>query len=229
MAPKTLPDNCKRAALYARVSTRQHGQNPETQLLPLRDLCTARGFIIIDEYVDIGISGAKSSRPELDRLMIDAKRRRFDVVLVFRFDRFARSVKHLVTALEEFHALGIDFVSLNESIDTSTPMGKMVHHSRRGGRARAIADSGTGASGCGPGETSRQAARPAAGDCRPGEDPTVRHPRAKCEIDREGFRYRPRHRGSHSREGAQKPRAHRAIKPLIFCFPTSPFRLPAII
>jgi|ERR1051325_4945986 DNA invertase Pin-like site-specific DNA recombinase len=116
----------KRAALYARVSTRQHGQNPETQLLPLRDLSTARGLTIIDEYVDIGISGAKSSRPELDRLMRDSRKRRFDVVLVFRFDRFARSVKHLVMALEEFHALGIDFVSLNESIDTSTPMGKMV-------------------------------------------------------------------------------------------------------
>src|ERR1051325_8874947 len=116
----------KRAALYARVSTRQHGQNPETQLLPLRDLSTARGLTIIDEYVDIGISGAKSSRPELDRLMRDSRKRRFDVVLVFRFDRLARSVKHLVMALEEFHALGIDFVSLNESIDTSTPMGKMV-------------------------------------------------------------------------------------------------------
>jgi len=116
----------KRAALYARVSTKQHGQNPETQLLPLRDFAQARGFILIDEYVDVGISGSKASRPQLDRLMNDAKKRRFDAVLVARFDRFARSVKHLVTALEEFHALGVDFISLNESIDTSTPMGKMV-------------------------------------------------------------------------------------------------------
>jgi len=81
---------------------------------------------VIDQYVDLGISGAKDRRPELDRLMADARRRRFDVVLVARFDRFARSTKHLVLALEEFNVLGIDFVSLNESIDTSTPMGKMI-------------------------------------------------------------------------------------------------------
>ena len=80
----------------------------------------------IEDYVDVGISGAKDRRPELDRLMTDARRRRFDIVLVARFDRFARSTKHLVLALEEFNALGIDFVSLNESIDTSTPMGKMI-------------------------------------------------------------------------------------------------------
>jgi DNA invertase Pin-like site-specific DNA recombinase len=76
--------------------------------------------------VDVGISGAKDRRPELDRLMADARRRRFDIVLVARFDRFARSTKHLVLALEEFSSLGIDFVSLNESVDTSTPMGKMI-------------------------------------------------------------------------------------------------------
>src|SRR5262245_24493246 len=81
---------------------------------------------VIDEYIDVGISGAKNRRPELDRLMTDARRRRFDVVLVARFDRFARSTKHLVIALEEFNAIGVDFVSLNESIDTSTPMGKMI-------------------------------------------------------------------------------------------------------
>src|SRR4051812_22505835 len=128
MADPSLPvqPSIKRAALYARVSTKQHGQDPDTQLLPLRDLCQARGLTIIDEYVDIGISGSKASRPQLDRLMADAKKRRFDAVYVARFDRFARSVKHLVTALEEFHALGVDFISLNESIDTSTPMGKMV-------------------------------------------------------------------------------------------------------
>ena len=94
-------------------------------MIALREYAGHRGMTI-DEYVDVGISGAKDRRPELDRLMTDARRRRFDVVLVARFDRFARSTKHLVLALEEFNALGIDFVSLNESIDTSTPMGKMI-------------------------------------------------------------------------------------------------------
>src|SRR5215510_12586385 len=116
----------QRVGLYARVSTKNAGQDPETQLLALREYAGHRGMTITDEYVDIGISGAKDRRPELDRLMTDARRRRFDVVLVARFDRFARSTKHLVLALEEFSSLGIDFVSLNESVDTSTPMGKMV-------------------------------------------------------------------------------------------------------
>jgi DNA invertase Pin-like site-specific DNA recombinase len=117
----------KRVALYARVSTKQHGQDPETQLLPLREyLHSHRTFVLSDTFVDLGISGSKQRRPQLDRLMRDAKLRKFDVVLVARFDRFARSVTHLLTALEEFKSLGIDFISLNESIDTSTPMGKMV-------------------------------------------------------------------------------------------------------
>ena len=82
---------------------------------------------ISTEYVDVGISGSKDRRPALDRLMKDAHRRKFDAVLVARFDRFARSTRHLVLALEEFNALGVDFISLSESIDTSTPMGKMVY------------------------------------------------------------------------------------------------------
>ncbi len=114
-----------RVALYARVSTK-NGQDPETQLLALREYAHARGFEIFSEYVDVGISGSKETRPSLDRLMTDARNRRFDAVLVARFDRFARSTRHLVLALEEFNALGVDFISLNESIDTSTPMGKMV-------------------------------------------------------------------------------------------------------
>lgn len=122
MADKSL----KRIALYARVSTKNKEQDPETQLMPLRDYAKARGLVIVEEYVDIGISGSKERRPSLDRLMTDARRRRFDAVIVARFDRFARSVKHLVTALDEFNHLGLDFVSLNESIDTATPMGKMV-------------------------------------------------------------------------------------------------------
>ena len=115
-----------RVALYARVSTKNNGQDPETQLLALREYAQARRFEVFHEYVDVGISGSKEKRPALDRLMDDARKRRFDTVLVARFDRFARSTRHLVLALEEFNALGVDFISLSESIDTSTPMGKMV-------------------------------------------------------------------------------------------------------
>ena len=116
----------KKVGLYARVST-NHSQDPETQLLALREYARARELEIAGEYVDIGISGSKERRPSLDRLMTDARRRRFDTILVARFDRFARSTRHLVLALEEFNALSIDFISLSESVDTSTPMGKMVY------------------------------------------------------------------------------------------------------
>ena len=116
-----------RVALYARVSTKNHAQDPETQLLALREYAKARGLEVFGEYVDVGISGGKDSRPALNQLMEDARKRRFDAVLVARFDRFARSTRHLVLALEEFNALGVDFISLSESVDTSTPMGKMVY------------------------------------------------------------------------------------------------------
>ena len=115
-----------RVALYARVSTKNNGQNPETQLVALREYASNRGFDIAEEYVDLGVSGSKDRRPALDRLMKDARARKIDAVLVTRFDRFARSTRHLVTALEEFQALGVDFLSLGESVDTSTPMGKMI-------------------------------------------------------------------------------------------------------
>jgi DNA invertase Pin-like site-specific DNA recombinase len=114
----------KRAALYARVSSTD--QNPAMQSRELREYCKLRGWKIYDEYVDRGISGAKDSRPQLDRLMSDAHRRRFGVVAVWRFDRAARSVSHLLRALETFRSLGIEFVSLSEQIDTTTPAGKMV-------------------------------------------------------------------------------------------------------
>jgi DNA invertase Pin-like site-specific DNA recombinase len=114
-----------RVALYARVSTHNGQQDPELQLRELREYCARRGWGVSDEFVD-HISGAKDKRPALDRLMVDAHRRRFDAVVVWRFDRFARSVSHLLRALETFHALGIEFVSLSEQVDTSTPMGKMV-------------------------------------------------------------------------------------------------------
>src|SRR5437667_3099145 len=116
----------KRAALYMRVSTKGHGQTTETQAVALREYAAHRGFEIIEEYRDEGISGSKDSRPALDRLMKDARGRKFDVVIVARFDRFARSVSHLLRALEEFNHVGINFVSLSESVDTSTPMGKMI-------------------------------------------------------------------------------------------------------
>jgi DNA invertase Pin-like site-specific DNA recombinase len=95
------------------------------QLRELREYCQHRGWQSAGEFVD-RICGAKYHRPELDRLMTDAHRRRFDAIVVWKFDRFARSVSHLLRALEAFQALGIHFVSLSESLDTSTPAGKMV-------------------------------------------------------------------------------------------------------
>ena len=115
-----------RIALYARVSTSDKGQDPEMQLRELREYCQRRGWEIASEYVDNGISGSKESRPELNRLMADGNRREFDAVLVWKFDRFARSTSHLLKALETFQTLKIDFVSLTEGIDTSTPVGAMV-------------------------------------------------------------------------------------------------------
>jgi DNA invertase Pin-like site-specific DNA recombinase len=115
-----------RVAIYARVSTTNHGQDVGLQTRELRQFAEARGWTVAGEYIDAGVSGAKDSRPELNRLMVDAHRRRFDVVCVWRFDRFARSVSHLLRALETFKALGIDFVSFSEQMDTSTPAGKMV-------------------------------------------------------------------------------------------------------
>ena len=115
-----------RAALYARVSTTNHGQDVGMQTRDLEQFTAARGWNLVDSYLDIGISGTKDRRPALDRLMADAHKRKFDTVIVWKFDRFARSVSHLLRALETFQALGIHFVSLSESLDTSTPAGKMV-------------------------------------------------------------------------------------------------------
>jgi DNA invertase Pin-like site-specific DNA recombinase len=115
-----------RVAIYARVSTVNHGQDTGLQTGEMRQFAEARGWKLADEYVDHGVSGSTDSRPELNRLMADAHKRRFDVVCVWKFDRFARSVSHLLRALETFQALGIEFVSLSEQLDTSTPTGKMV-------------------------------------------------------------------------------------------------------
>jgi DNA invertase Pin-like site-specific DNA recombinase len=115
-----------RAAIYARVSTSNNGQSPEMQIRDFAEYSGRRGWAVADQYVDVGFRGATDRRPELDRLMADAHRRKFDVVVVWKFDRFARSVSHLLRALETFQALGIEFVSLTEGVDTSTPAGKMV-------------------------------------------------------------------------------------------------------
>jgi DNA invertase Pin-like site-specific DNA recombinase len=113
----------KRAAVYVRISTGD--QNPDLQKHELPEYCGRRGWQVAEVYEDRA-SGGKDSRSGLDRLMADARRRKFDVVVVWKFDRFARSTSHLLRALEEFSALGIDFVSVTEAIDTSTPAGKMV-------------------------------------------------------------------------------------------------------
>ena len=112
------------AALYCRVST--NDQTCENQLRDLRAHAQQRGWQIVEEYVDTGVSGAKESRPALDRLMKAAWAGKFQAVLVWRFDRFARSTKHLVTALETFRSLQIGFVSLQEQIDTATPLGQAM-------------------------------------------------------------------------------------------------------
>jgi DNA invertase Pin-like site-specific DNA recombinase len=115
----------KRTAIYIRVST-HNGQHPEMQAAELRAYCERRGWEVVAEYIDEGISGAKERRPQLDRLWADCRKRLVDAVVVYRYDRFARSLRQLVNALEEFRALGIDFVSLHEGVDTSTPNGRLV-------------------------------------------------------------------------------------------------------
>ena len=114
-----------RAAIYARVSTLD--QEPENQLAELRQYITARGWTAL-EYVDQGISGSKERRPALDRVIGDARRRRFDVLVCWRLDRLGRNLKHLVTLLDELQALGVAFVSLGEGIDCTTPAGRLQLH-----------------------------------------------------------------------------------------------------
>lgn len=115
----------KVVALYARVSTLD--QTCEVQLEDLRRYAS-KCFASHHEYTDAGVSGTQRHRPQLDALMRDARKRRFDVVLVWKFDRFARSLKHLIESLDEFSALGIDFISLTEGVDTTTPPGQLLFH-----------------------------------------------------------------------------------------------------
>jgi DNA invertase Pin-like site-specific DNA recombinase len=115
-----------RVALYARVSTLDKGQDPQMQLRELREYALRRGWNVAGEYCDTGISGAKESRPELNRLMADAKQLKFDLIAVWKLDRFGRSLKHLVMTLADLEALGITFVSLRDGFDLSTPSGRLM-------------------------------------------------------------------------------------------------------
>ena len=114
-----------KVALYGRVST-QSNQHPEMQMNELREFVARRGWQIVGEYVDKGVSGAKESRPELNRLMSDAHRRKFDLIAVWKIDRFGRSLKHLVNALADLDAYGVAFISLKDNLDLSTPSGRLM-------------------------------------------------------------------------------------------------------
>jgi DNA invertase Pin-like site-specific DNA recombinase len=116
------------AALYARISTRDKGQDPEMQLVELREFATKRGWQIAGEFVDIGVSGSKDSRPQLDVMMRLAKARKLDVIAVWKLDRFGRSLRHLVDAVAELKAVGCAFVSLRDNLDLTTPAGRMMFH-----------------------------------------------------------------------------------------------------
>jgi DNA invertase Pin-like site-specific DNA recombinase len=115
----------KRVAIYARVSTVDKGQDPETQLITLRDYVERRDFQMVGEYIDYA-SGIREDRPQYWALLEAVRKRQVDVVLVWRYDRFARSTQALVQALKEFQSLGVDFISYQENIDTTTPQGEMI-------------------------------------------------------------------------------------------------------
>lgn len=108
-------------AIYTRISTTD--QTSDSQLHTLREYAKGRGFQLVEEFSDVGVSGSKDRRPQLDRLMDQARKRKFDAIMVFRFDRFARSSSHLARALDEFKNLGIQFISYSENIDTASPIG----------------------------------------------------------------------------------------------------------
>jgi len=115
-----------RVALYARASTGK--QETENQMPDLREYATQRGFEMTGEYVDSGVSGTRDSRPALNRLMLDAKQRKFDAVLVWKLDRWGRSLQHLVNSLAELQAIGVQFISFRDGLDLSTPAGRLQFH-----------------------------------------------------------------------------------------------------
>src|SRR5579862_7531141 len=115
-----------KVAIYARVSTANHGQDVSLQTRELEEYCQRRGLEIVGKYIDAGVSGTKDSRPELNRLMADAKQRRFDAVCVWKLDRFGRSLRHLVNALADLESLGVSFISIKDNLDLSTPSGRLM-------------------------------------------------------------------------------------------------------
>ena len=115
-----------RVALYCRVSTTGKGQDTEVQARELREFAARRGWEIVQEFTDSGVSGAKESRPALDEMLKAAKRRRFDAVLCWKLDRIGRSLKHLVNLLAEFEAVGVALVSFSDNLDLSTPQGRLM-------------------------------------------------------------------------------------------------------
>src|SRR5438132_6507682 len=118
------PADLKRVALYCRVSTSD--QTCDNQLRDLREYCRARGWTDVREFIDTGISGTKERRPALDKMMVEVKAKRVDVVVVAAFDRFGRSVRHLVEALDLFHHLNVEFISLREQVDTGSALGQAI-------------------------------------------------------------------------------------------------------
>jgi DNA invertase Pin-like site-specific DNA recombinase len=124
-----MANSVQRLALYARVSTANGHQDPEMQLRELREYAQRRELTIVGEYID-RMTGSKDSRPSLNRLMADASHRKFDAVLVWKLDRFGRSLRHLVNALAELEALGLTFISLRDNLDLSTPSGRLMFQSR---------------------------------------------------------------------------------------------------
>ena len=116
-----------RVAIYARISTANKNQDIEMQLTELRQYAESRNWTVVAEYTDVA-SGAKASRPELDKLMNAAKQQSIDAILVWKLDRFARSLKHLITAIGDLESFGVKFVSARDNIDLSTPAGRLMFH-----------------------------------------------------------------------------------------------------
>lgn len=116
-----------KAAAYCRVST-VLGQTPENQIIPIREFCKARNFLLLNEYeyIDVGISGVKERRPSLDKLLNDARKGKFKVLIIAALDRLGRNVKHLLTVVDELNALGVKLISLRENIDLLSPQGVMI-------------------------------------------------------------------------------------------------------
>lgn len=125
--PVPSSQEIRSAALYARVST-LNGQNPDMQLAELREYARRRGWTVSGEYVDLGVSGSRESRPEFNRMMAHAHARSFDAIAVWKLDRMGRSLKHLVNTLADLQAYGVAFISLRDNLDLSTPSGRLMFH-----------------------------------------------------------------------------------------------------